>query len=384
MSVLACHALLVLSSSVGCRQYQGWVERQVGGEMLERLIVFVRNMSVRNMSVRNFARAHRGAPRSGKIRWDLAARVALCVAAIMTAAAQAPTSSGSSPSPSSQDFVGAATCKGCHPTVSATFFRNPHFKSVASGTESPEHTGCEGCHGPGREHADSKGKTPIARVFPKMAPEQVVETCLSCHVKDQSKANIEHSRHTESGVACTSCHSVHHSPEPKFLLAKKQPDVCYTCHGDVRAQFSLPFKHRVNEGVVKCTDCHNPHGSYAPTWRMAARPALVDQRLGNEEPCVKCHADKRGPFVFEHAPARIDGCETCHSPHGSSNAKLLRRPVVFTLCLECHNGAGSSGIGGTGVPLQGNNHNLLDPRFQRCVTCHVRIHGSNVSDHFFR
>ena len=62
----------------------------------------------------------------------------------------------------------------------------------------------------------------------------------------------------------------------------------------------MPFKHRVNEGVMQCADCHNPHGSFAPTWRMADRPRMVQQALGNETPCLKCHTDKRGPFVFEH------------------------------------------------------------------------------------
>jgi len=57
----------------------------------------------------------------------------------------------------------------------------------------------------------------------------------------------------------------------------------------------------------------------------------------------KCHIDKRGPFVYEHAAVRVDGCEVCHSPHGSTNTRLLRRPVVFTLCLECHNGFGNFG-----------------------------------------
>ena len=37
------------------------------------------------------------------------------------------------------------------------------------------------------------------------------------------------------------------------------------------------------------------------------------------------------------------GCGSCHVPHGTANPRLLKRPVVFTLCLECHNGAGSFG-----------------------------------------
>jgi DmsE family decaheme c-type cytochrome len=110
---------------------------------------------------------------------------------------------------------------------------------------------------------------------------------------------------------------------------------------------------------------------------------MAEQAVTNEEACLKCHTDKRGPFVYEHAPARIEGCETCHIPHGSMNAKLLKRPVVFTVCLECHNGGGT-GIRASGVPVQTARHNLLDPKFQRCTTCHVKIHGSNNDQYFKR
>jgi DmsE family decaheme c-type cytochrome len=146
----------------------------------------------------------------------------------------------------------------------------------------------------------------------------------------------------------------------------------------------MPSKHRVNEGSIQCTDCHNPHGAAAPTWRMGLRPPMVDAALGDEEPCLRCHSEHRGPFAFEHPPVRVDGCETCHNPHGSMNARLLRRPAVFPLCLECHNGAGSFGRQGDGIPLQSSSHDMTDPRYRNCTTCHVRIHGSNSSRLFLR
>jgi predicted CXXCH cytochrome family protein len=80
----------------------------------------------------------------------------------------------------------------------------------------------------------------------------------------------------------------------------------------------------------------------------------------------------------------VEGCETCHNPHGSTNSRLLRRPVVFTLCLECHTGAGQFGTRNNGETRQSATHNLLDPRFQKCTTCHVRIHGSNGDPFFMR
>lgn len=281
-------------------------------------------------------------------------------------------------------YVGSMVCKTCHPDVWFRFFKNAHFKSIASGKETPENTGCEGCHGPGKLHVAAHGGKTTIRSFSNLSSAQVLDVCLRCHSESLARANIHKSPHTLNGVVCTQCHSIHKAETPKFLLAKAQPQLCYECHTNVRADFSMPFKHPVNTGFMNCTDCHNPHGTFAPSWRMAARPSLVSHAFGNEEACLKCHSDKRGPFAFEHPPVRVEGCEMCHSPHGSTNSRLLRRPVVFTLCLECHNGAGTFGRTGTGDPSLSPAHNMLDPRYQNCTNCHVRIHGSNTSPLFLR
>ena len=282
-------------------------------------------------------------------------------------------------------YVGSNACKTCHADVWFSFYRNPHFRSIASGKEPPERTGCEGCHGPAQAHVAARGgKSTIPRAFSLLTPGQVLDACLNCHAPDFEKANIRRSEHTQNDVACTSCHSIHHSPTPKYLLAKKQSELCYSCHAGIRAQFEMPSKHRVNEGFMECTDCHNPHGAFAATWRMTDRPRMMEPASDNEAPCLKCHADKRGPFVYEHPPVRVEGCETCHSPHGSMNARLLRRPVVFTLCLSCHNGAPQFGTRNAGEDITSPTHNLLDPRYQKCTTCHVRIHRTNSSVFFQR
>ncbi len=287
------------------------------------------------------------------------------------------------PSPSS-GFVGSNVCRTCHPDVWANFYKNPHYQSVASGKEAPERTGCESCHGPGKAHVEARGGKATIVAFSELQPRQVLDNCLRCHAETLSRANIRRSTHTLNDVVCSNCHSIHKSPVPKFLLAQRQTELCYGCHTDVRGQFSMPFKHRVNEGFMTCTDCHNPHGAFAPTWRMASRPRMLDQALANEEPCLKCHSEKRGPFVYEHEPVRVEGCETCHYPHGSTNSRLLRRPVVFTLCLECHNGADSFGRQNSGILILTSSHNLADPRYQNCTTCHVRVHGSNADPLFMR
>ena len=287
--------------------------------------------------------------------------------------------------PSAPGYIGNQICGDCHADIYKSFYKNPHFKSIASGKETPQHTGCEGCHGGGQDHVNAGGGADtIPRAFSLMTPEQAIDTCLSCHGKDFNRANIRRSEHTLNGVPCVSCHSIHSAATPKYLLAKKQSELCYGCHTGVRAQFEMPSKHRVNEGFMQCTDCHNPHGAFAATWRMSDRPRMVEQAVGNEEPCLKCHADKRGPFVYEHPPVRVEGCETCHFPHGSMNTRLLRRPVVFTLCLQCHNGVGTFGTRNNGETRLSRTHNLLDPKYQNCTTCHVRVHGSNSDLYFLR
>jgi DmsE family decaheme c-type cytochrome len=295
-----------------------------------------------------------------------------------------PAAFAQTPSSGANAYVGNQICATCHVEQANAFYKNPHYKSIASGKEAPDKTGCEGCHGPGKNHVAAGGGAATIRAFSEMPPSQVIDTCLTCHAKDFSKANIRRSAHTEADVVCTNCHSMHGSTQPKFLLAKKQNELCYGCHTDVRAQFNMPVKHRVNEGVVQCTDCHNPHGNFAPSWRTGTGAALVTASHDNEEPCLKCHVDKRGPFTFEHGSVRVEGCMGCHAPHGSTNAKLLKRPVVFTVCLECHNGAGTYGRENLGIFTQSNSHNMLDPKFQQCTQCHVRIHGSNADPRFLR
>lgn len=280
-------------------------------------------------------------------------------------------------------FIGADVCKGCHAPLFETFFRNPHFKTQVTADE-PANQTCEGCHGPGLLHIQ-KGGDPASIVSFRNAPPRIVlDACLRCHSEDLGKADIRRSPHTRQRVVCTGCHSIHQARELPHLLAKPQTQLCYGCHSAVAAEFSLPVKHRVNEGLIQCTDCHNPHGTELPSWRMGLRSRMVRQAAGAEQPCLRCHPDLRGPFVFEHAAVRVDGCEVCHAPHGSTNARLLRRPMVFPLCLECHTGGGAFGRQADGIPTQSSAHNMADPRYRQCTTCHVRIHGSNSDPRFLR
>src|SRR5262252_11054001 len=91
-------------------------------------------------------------------------------------------------------YLGSEVCKVCHADVWFNFYKNPHYKSIASGNQPPERTGCEGCHGPARAHvAAGGGKTTITHAFSLMRPKEILNDCLSCHARDFSKANIQRS-----------------------------------------------------------------------------------------------------------------------------------------------------------------------------------------------
>src|SRR5713101_7646706 len=79
------------------------------------------------------------------------------------------------------DYVGSNVCKTCHPDITSTFFKNPHYKSMASGKEAPENTGCESCHGPGKAHVEARGGKATLVAFSELAPGKILDACLRCH-----------------------------------------------------------------------------------------------------------------------------------------------------------------------------------------------------------
>jgi DmsE family decaheme c-type cytochrome len=269
-------------------------------------------------------------------------------------------------------YTGAEVCASCHTDEANSFSTNPHSKLVY------EHAGngmtCESCHGPGQAHVDSGGDVTKIVGFTKASAKKINETCLTCHAG--AHPNFEQSPHAEAGLSCTSCHSVHHSDPDAHLLTTAQPQLCYRCHADVRAKFSLPFHHRVPERLMNCSDCHNPHGTFENR-----RTQLRNTAEGNAV-CTKCHTETAGPFVYEHPVVKTEGCVSCHTPHGSSNPRLLKVTEMNTLCLQCHSTTNMTAFPRAIAP-SGPVHNQA-AQYVACTTCHTQIHGSNVSDVFFK
>jgi DmsE family decaheme c-type cytochrome len=160
---------------------------------------------------------------------------------------------------------------------------------------------------------------------------------------------------------------VHGAAVEVNLLKAAQPQLCFSCHGDVKPQFAMPFHHKVNEGLIKCSDCHDVHGTFGNN--------NIRSTADQNAICTKCHAETRGPWVFEHAAVKGEGCTGCHTPHGSQNPRLLNVANINQLCNQCHSPVAASVVHGI---------NAGSAERQPCINCHTFIHGSNINPAFLR
>lgn len=281
-------------------------------------------------------------------------------------ARQSPGAKQSSETANAVGYAGSESCVLCHGDLSKKFASNPHSKLALM--HGGKGVTCESCHGPAQAHVESGGDVTKIFRFTKATSKQVDEKCLSCHLG--THANFDRSAHGAAGISCISCHSNHSSQSDEHLLKVEEPKLCYSCHTDVKAAFTQPFHHKVNEGLMVCSDCHNPHGTF--------QDKLLRSSADQNAVCTKCHAETLGPFVYEHPPLKLEGCTSCHLPHGSPNARLLNRGNVNSLCLQCH--SASMNFTAPGTPSFHNQAN----QYQACTNCHVQIHGSNASSVFFK
>jgi len=268
-----------------------------------------------------------------------------------------------------------AVCTECHDEYDGQAMS---IYSTRHGVKADERgPSCQSCHGDSDQHVNN-----TADVSPRPLPEVVFgatahakkastpsernEACLGCH-ESGMRMHWKGSVHDNEDVTCVSCHKVHAQEDP--VMAKiTQPEVCLTCHTKKRAELHRPSAHPILEGKTACSDCHSPHGSNGPSQLVAATL---------NETCYTCHAEKRGPFLWEHEPVRED-CSLCHKPHGSVNDNLLTNRAPW-LCQQCHLAQfhPSTAYSGTGLPGANTPSGAQQMLGKNCLNCHPQVHGSN-------
>ena len=217
-------------------------------------------------------------------------------------------------------FVGNQACYYCHTNYVRTFAASPHARIHFEGAKLAGQSGCESCHGPGSLHVQAGGG------------------------------------------------------RGKFIVnPRKDPAACFNCHLETQAEFNLPQHHPVIEGKMNCVQCHDPHGQDI----MKPAAGLAMARLN--EACAQCHREQaRRPRGFEHEAMR-EGCQACHAPHGSINAKMLVERDN-NLCLKCHAQTPNPEAVGSGQIFIGHVDHTARLRLGGCYSagCHTAVHGSNI------
>jgi len=205
---------------------------------------------------------------------------------------------------------------------------------------------CTKCHDP---HQSDQ-----AKLLKKPSP----QLCFGCHDEDEFKGKVVHGPAAEG--KCLSCHHPHAS-ENERLLANKTPELCFSCHAaqvkdaqgrmlpatkslfeDKGASLHPPF------ATGKCSVCHQPHASASGRLLGKGYPADFYARYTKESygACFTCHSSKKfeeprtltetqfrnGNLNLHHRHVNRDkgrSCGACHSPHGSTQPKLIHPNFQF-------------------------------------------------------
>jgi DmsE family decaheme c-type cytochrome len=254
-------------------------------------------------------------------------------------------------------------------------------EDAVKGMKGTHHTGVEGscstCHGDPSAHLKGalEGTPGPIKSIKDMKPDEVNQTCLTCHEKGH-QTHWAGSAHDRRKVACNSCHSVHEFKSPRAQLkTARDSETCNSCHPQIRAKGMRNSHHPVREGRMECASCHNPHDGSRP--KLMKADWITDQ-------CLTCHTEKRGPFLWEHAPVR-ENCALCHDPHGSNHDKLLVAKQPF-LCQRCHLNTrhpgtlydGANTLAGAVVSAPGRPTVSNRAVEHACKNCHQSVHGGNA------
>ncbi|MGR8979500.1 MAG: cytochrome c3 family protein [Gammaproteobacteria bacterium] len=136
-----------------------------------------------------------------------------------------------------QEQSDPSNCLNCHkePKIAA-IFSTPHAQKGDFRTPFAN-LGCDTCHGV-KDHP----KTTFGAKAATPADEQN-QVCLGCHERD-NRTHWQGSAHQSSDLSCASCHTVHATQDP-ILDKPSQTKVCFTCHGEQKAQSFLRSRHPI-------------------------------------------------------------------------------------------------------------------------------------------
>ena len=176
------------------------------------------------------------------------------------------------------------------------------------------------------------------------------QTCFKCHKQADFKKKVVHGP-VKKGQ-CYDCHNPHVARYEK-LLQRELSQLCYSCHEEMKGDEGSLLTHKpVRQG--KCLACHDPHVSEVKGLLRESKPG---------ESCFGCHEERNKTYKFSHRPFANGQCASCHKSHRSENPQLLK-DKPDQLCRSCHK---------TGVQA---SHKGFPAKVRNCLSCH-NPHGSS-------
>ncbi len=249
------------------------------------------------------------------------------------------------------DYVGADTCKTCHEEIYNSWEKTPHWKTTLDTKGGPSHQGLRGVPWSGggargrrrRRHKNLHLQGRFGQRNQRPLPD------LPC---GRPAAHEHHQFRARQGRR-----ELHLLPfaAPRRRLrnscwSKPSRSCAMAATSQQKAQFDMPFHHRVNEGLIQCSDCHNVHGTAGPKQvRTSATPGCGLLQMPHRQAgtlCLRARPDQGRRLRF--LPQRSRRAERAHaesqqrqsalpadatrSPASAARRALLRsitRPASF-------------------------------------------------------
>jgi len=138
--------------------------------------------------------------------------------------------------------------------------------------------------------------------------------CVSCHQDLTAGKSV----HQAVSMGCVVCHSAVDASDVPHMITNKNPkglsskmrDLCYSCHD------KKPFMKITVHGALRlgCTTCHDPHASKHARLLKEAVPRL----------CLNCHQERlMADKSKTHDLSSGAVCSSCHNPHATDAPKLF-------------------------------------------------------------
>ena len=255
------------------------------------------------------------------------------------------------------DSRGNLGCISCHRFHEDESYTDPTVYDVLGEQTTREELplgGTEFCYVCHRDHRDIWVEHDLRRNHP-------VDVSLLAEASPEAllAAGGHISPPPENLVGCDTCHRIHGSTEEHLLvLEPTSATLCWECHQDIGAG---PGRHPLERqsdgdvvgrvrgyggqrgpaGQVACMSCHDPH--------LSATARLLRVPNADGGLCVACHPDKESVQRGAHrdaarlaASANAGPCGGCHSVHTPSSlpvAGSARADELSRHCLGCHDPA---------------------------------------------